>query len=184
MVIHVIDNLWVTDRLFLSENGFLKLSCGHLLGRGDVGWQEVSVKVLVGGVDHTLVCVFDALLSFAYTSCGNYLDMVTCLDRGISDLVKQWSKCCWEGNFLIWLTFESSYLGKEDYPPWCGWISDNQLTDFWEKAEVCWSWSHSQDGDMEITPLSPDAALMNWWCSRWRHNLLLCPQSPGFPYTL
>lgn len=98
MVIHVIDNLWVTDRLFLSENGFLKLSCGHLLGWGDMGWR-VSVKVLVGGVDHTLVCVFDALLSFAYTSCGNYLDMVTCLDRGISDLVKQWSKCCWEGNF-------------------------------------------------------------------------------------
>lgn len=99
MVIHVIDNLWVTDKLFLSENGFLKLSCGHLLGRGDMGWQRVSVKVFVGGVDHTLVCVLDALLSFAYTSCGDSLDMVTCLDRGISDLVKQWSKCCWEGNF-------------------------------------------------------------------------------------
>lgn len=46
-----------------------------------------------------LCCVLAVLVNFAHTSCGGYLDMVTCLDRGISNLVKHRSRCFWGGNF-------------------------------------------------------------------------------------
>lgn len=42
----------------------------------------------------TRVCCAPAILvNFAHTCCVGYLGMVTCLDHGLGDLVKHWSRC-------------------------------------------------------------------------------------------
>lgn len=41
---------------------------------------------------------FAILVNFAHPYCGGYLDMITCLDRGVSNLVKHWSRCCSVGD--------------------------------------------------------------------------------------
>lgn len=68
----------------------MELNCGG----ESAGCQGMSVVVADRGAGYTFVCCAPAILvNFAHTCCVGYLGMVTCLDHGLGDLVKCWSRC-------------------------------------------------------------------------------------------
>lgn len=61
---------------------------GVLAVKGCLSWSQAK------GLATRLCCALAILVSFAHPYCGAYLDMITCLDHGISKSVKHWSRCC------------------------------------------------------------------------------------------